>query len=109
MGGSRDPNPSSRHNLLVQLCVVLQFVNVIAIQAIGKNKRSQDDVELLLLVDLAVNKLEHKIDLNDVTFDDDDDLPDLEHKVESKTDQIASQSLTRKQELQSEIWTKFYQ
>ena len=79
MGGSRDPSPSSRHDLLVQLCVVLQFVNVIAIQAIGKNKRSQDDVELLLLVDLAVNKLEHKIDINDVTFDDDVDLPDLEH------------------------------
>ena len=81
---------------MVQLCVVLQFVNVIAIQAIGKNKRSQDDVEHLLLVDLTVNKLEHKIHLNDVTFDDDDDLPDLEHEVESKTNQIASQSLTRK-------------
>ena len=61
--------------------------------AIGKNKHDQDDVELILpLVDLTVNKLEHKIDLDDVTFDDDDDLPDLEHKVESKTDQIASQA-----------------
>ena len=92
---------------MVQLSVVLQFVNVIAIQAIGKNKRSQDDVELLLL--LTVNKLENKMHLNDVTFDDVDDLPDLEHEVESKTNQIASQSLTRKQELQSEIWLKFYQ
>ena len=109
MGGSRDRSLSSLHNLLVQLRTVLQFVNVIAGLAIGKNKHAQVDVELLFLVDLTVNKLEHKIDLDDDTFDDDGDLPDLEHKVESKTDQIASQSLTRKQELQSEIWTKFYQ
>ena len=93
MGGSRDRSLSSRHNLLVQLCDVLQFVNVIAALAIGKNKHAQVDVELLLLlVELTVNKLEHKIDLDDDTFDDDDDLPDLEHKVESKTDQIASQA-----------------
>ena len=85
VGGSRDRSPSSRHNLLVQFCAVLQFVNVIATLAIGKNKHDQDDVELLLLlVDLTVNKLEHKIHLDDDTFDDDDDLPDLELKVESK-------------------------
>ena len=82
---------------MVQFCRVLQFVNVIAGLAIGKNKHAQVDVELLFLVDLtevvvAVNKLEHKIDLDDDTFDDDGDLPDLEHKVESKTDQIASQA-----------------
>ena len=93
VGGSRDRSLSSRHNLLVQFCAVLQFVNVIATLAIGKNKHDQDDVELLLLLeDLTVNKLEHKIDLDDDTFDDDNDLPDLEHKVESKTDQIASQA-----------------
>ena len=85
MGGSRDRSLSSLHNLLVQFCAVLQFVNVIAALAIGKNKHDQDDVELLLpLVDLTVNKLNIKIDLDDDTFDDDNDLPDLEHKVESK-------------------------
>ena len=62
---------------MVQFCRVLQFVNVIAGLAIGKNKHAQVDVELLFLVDLtevvvAVNKLEHKIHLNDATLDDDD-------------------------------------
>ena len=63
---------------MVQFCRVLQFVNVIADLAIGKNKHVQVDVELLFRVDLtavvvaAVNKLEHKIHLNDVTLDDDD-------------------------------------
>ena len=53
------------------------MVCVIAGLAIGKNKHVQVDVELLFRVDLtavvvAVNKLEHKIHLNDVTLDDDD-------------------------------------
>ena len=62
---------------MVQFCRVLQFVNVIAVLAIGKNKHVQVGVELLFHVDLtsvvvAVNKLEHKIHLNDVTLDEDD-------------------------------------
>ena len=93
MGGVQRSESEQSSQPLVQFCRVLQFVNVIAALAIGKNKHDQDDVELLLLLeDLTVNKLEHKIDLDDDTFDDDNDLPDLEHKVESKTDQIASQA-----------------
>ena len=65
-----------------------QLGGVIAGLAIGKNKHAQVDVELLFRVDLtavvvAVNKLEHKIHLNDVTLDDATMIvPDLELKVE---------------------------
>ena len=58
--------------------------------AIVKNKQTRDDVELLFL--LAVNKLEHETDLDNVTFAS-DDVPDPEHIIPRQTDQIEASSL----------------
>ena len=48
-------------------------------------KQTRDDVELLFL--LAVNKLEHETDLDNVTFAS-NDVPDPEHTIPRQTDQI---------------------
>ena len=58
--------------------------------AIVKNKQTRDDVELLFL--LAVNKLEHETDLDNVTFAS-DDVPDPEHIIPIEADQIEAQKL----------------
>ena len=56
----------------------------------AKTNETRVDVELLL--HKAVNKLEDKKHLDDVTFAY-DDVPDPEHIILGKTDQIEAQSL----------------
>ena len=60
-------------------------------EQLAKTNKTRVDVELLLHI--AVNKLEDKKHLGDVTFAYDDYIPDPEHIILGKTDQIEAQSL----------------